>query len=206
MKCVWICLALFTPLFAPIATAQDAADTELVDSLKENNALLKKQLATLEEKVATLEQENERLTDELREARKSKGKKVAGEADDEKEDQLPIGSTWSGTLDGRNPTGEFHDAVTATITARDEDSFQIRTRHGEVEWLYNCETYKKGFRVVKAELLAAPAGFGTAVGVVRINSSEVTTPVKNGKQYLKIVVVRPVKNSGVNATFVLARD
>ena len=97
--------------------------------------------------------------------------------------------------------------MTAKITARDEDGIQLRPSHGgNVEWLYNIRVNGKKLSLARAELLRAPAGFGTDVGLVTVTGSSVASGVKKGKPWIRLHTVRPVKNSGVDATIQLARE
>ena len=79
-----VSVAVAPPLFS-----QDQQSDKLVQSLEENNALLKRQVATLEERVAELKKENTSLKEELEKATTG-GDKVP-------DDVLGIGTKLVGT-------------------------------------------------------------------------------------------------------------
>lgn len=183
--------------------AQDDVAMKLIDRLEKDNLKLVDENETLKRRIKELESAIAKLNKQIAEGGpKKKGDKEALEA----EDPFELGSVWTGELNGRNPTDEFHQAMSAKITARDTNSFQLRTLSEEVEWLYDLKVTGKKLSLTRAEVLRAPDGFVPAVGVAKIGSSVVTTGFSNGLPWIKMHIIRPVRNSGVDAVIELKRE
>jgi hypothetical protein len=196
-------------LAASLATAQQPDQTE---TLKQENQMLAAKLEAANLKLEKLASQVEAQKKEIAELKKGvgAGKGAAKNAAkvDAAPDPLALGSSWQGTLDGKDATGKpFHQLATAVVTARELNSVQLRvTINDDLEWVYDLEREKvlgqrDVYRISNAQLVKAPPGFPTSPGNVRIGSSEMQLE-RNGRQrQLQLQVIRPVGKSGVNATY-----